>query len=305
MKTILVTGSCGLIGSKLINLLIKNYRVLAVDKSWEEGSDIDGLVRLNFDILDDKLISRLDEFLINYVVHLAAHPGGRSLLEPVIDVDINISGSMRIFDYCSKKNIPIIYASSSIVYGGNHSKPIPENVTLYPGTIYGVCKEACEKYLEILSKEHNLKWTTLRIFATYGEGHTPNTYQGIVNVMLTQLLNSNKLIVKGSLGRVRDMIYVDDVVRAIDLSLFNEKAHGNIINIGTGSPVSISRMIDILIHQLGKNKGDISIIQEKPTIGDVLYNSADTKKAKILLDFEYKYDIEDGIKSLLHSRSLN
>ena len=68
-----------------------------------------------------------------------------------------------------------------------------------PGTIYAIGKVACEEFLKTLHLGYGLESTTLRLFATYGAGHKPNLFQGIVNIILTQIQNGDELIIKGSL----------------------------------------------------------------------------------------------------------
>ncbi len=231
-----------------------------------------------------------------------AHPGGRSLEEPVENVRVNCLGSMRIFEWCARLNIPVVYLSSSIVYGEQPNKPIAENATLFPGTIYGVCKVACENFLKVLENGYGLKWTVLRLFATYGAGHTPNLHQGIVNVILTQLMSGNKLTIKGSLSRVRDIIYIEDSARAIVDILFCENARGKIINVGTGIGTSVENIIKILCKELDRKKEDLDIRQAEPVVGDPHYNVADITQLINLVEFRPEYDLRAGLKKLVFSR---
>ena len=90
--------------------------------------------------------------------------------------------------------------------------------------------------------------------------------QGIVNIMLTQLLEGDKIIVKGSLKRSRDMVYVDDAANAIIKSIFSNEARGKIINVGTGDPVTIDLLIRSLCKVLGRNYNDLNIKEEEGTI---------------------------------------
>jgi len=209
---------------------------------------------------------------------------------------------MRIFEWCARLNIPVIYLSSSIVYGEQPNKPIAENATLFPGTIYGVCKVACENFLKVLENGYGFKWTVLRLFATYGAGHTPNLHQGIVNVILTQLMSGNKLIIKGPLSRVRDIIYIEDSARAIVDILFCENARGKIINVGTGIGTSVENIIKILCKELDRKKEDLDIRQAEPVVGDPHYNVADITQLINLVEFRPEYDLRAGLKKLVFSR---
>ena len=218
-KKILVTGAAGLIGSQVVKELIsRKYEVIAVDNfSYGHNENDNSLVTwLKEDITKSNFANIFNKLKPTGVIHCAAHPGGKSLQEPVLDVEVNALGSMKLFYQAAIAKIPIVYLSSSAVYGPSElTRGLKENDELNPGTIYAACKVACENYLKILEKGYGLKWTILRLFATYGPGHKGSNFQGIVNIMLTQLLKGNKVVVKGSLQRVRGLIYVNDAACAI------------------------------------------------------------------------------------------
>jgi UDP-glucose 4-epimerase len=210
---------------------------------------------------------------------------------------------MRIFDWCARSTTPVIYLSSSAVYGEQPQGGIPETATPAPGTIYAACKIACENYLRILGEGYGLPWTVLRVFATYGAGHKPSSFQGILNIMLTQLNAGNKVIVKGALDRERDMVYAEDTAEAIVRAALTEKARGKIINIGTGQAVTVREMIELLGKTLGKDMTQVEIIEEAGTVGDPKYSVADITLARDILDFSATHTIQQGIEKLLHVRN--
>jgi UDP-glucose 4-epimerase len=302
---VLVTGAAGLIGSAVVRHLRRlGHPVVACDDlslgtSRLEG---DGIAWEECDVSEPGLSERLSRHTVDAVVHCAAHPGGRSLEEPSTDVRVNALGSMQVFEWCARKRIPVLYLSSSAVYGEQPSSPIPETAALRPATIYAVCKVACENYLGVLGSGYGLPWTVLRLFATYGAGHRPNTYQGIVNVMLTQILAGNTLVVKGSLERVRDLLHVDDAARAIVACLFNEQARGQILNVGTGTGVTIQRLIAMLCEVLGRRPGEVSISESAPTVGDPLYSVADTSRLQAITDFAPEHSLRDSLSCLVQAR---
>ena len=305
-KSILVTGAAGLIGSAIVQrLLSSDIKVIACDNfstgDWKKEGPL--LKWENIDIADMILRDRLNVHSIDAVIHCAAHPGGRSLKEPGENVRINAFGSMQLFEWCAHKQIPIIYLSSSVVYGHQPPGLISEEAVLNPGTIYGVCKIACENFLRILGDGYGLKWTVLRLFATYGAGHRPSTFQGIVNIMLTQLLSGNKVVVKGSLDRKRDLIYVDDTVDAILKALFSDQSRGEVINIGTGVSVSIRCLIEEICNVLGRQLNEIDIIEQEGTVGDPVNNVGDCSKAGRILNFTPQFDLKEGLKEILNQRA--
>lgn len=300
-KKILVTGAAGLIGSQVVKeLLSRKYEVIAVDNfSYGHNENDNSLVTwIKEDITKSNFENIFNELNPTGVIHCAAHPGGESLQEPVLDAEVNILGSIKLFYQAALAKTPIVYLSSSAVYGPSKlTRALKENDELNPGTIYAACKVACENYLKILEKGYGLKWTILRLFATYGPGHKGSNFQGIVNIMLTQLLKGNKVVVKGSLQRVRGLIYVNDAAFAIVNALENEKSRSQIINISHQTPSTIQNIIKILMQYIGKE--DARIIEEEGTVGDPMYNYADITKSKEILNFEPKYSLEDGLKELV------
>lgn len=305
ISTILITGAAGLIGSTVTHLLLdQGSHVVACDNfsigSWKGESA--SIIWENVDVSGEAVIDILDKHKPDALIHCAAHPGGRSLIEPAEDVRVNALGSMRIFEWCSRAGVPVVYLSSSVVYGEQPSLPIAEDATPLPGTVYGVCKVACENFLKILGEGYGLRYTILRLFATYGAGHRPGLHQGIANVMLTQLMSGNRVEVKGPLNRVRDLIYVIDVSQAIVECLFNENTRGKILNVGSGVGKTIMEIIEILCDALNKHKDELEIVELDPVVGDPFYNVADITRLNELINFKPEYDIREGLTRLVKER---
>ena len=237
------------------------------------------------------------------VLHCAAHPGGRSLAEPSANVRVNALGAMHVFEWCARNRRPIVYLSSSVVYGDQPPSPIPESAPLHPGTVYAVCKVACEGFLRLLEAEYGLQWTVLRLFSTYGPGHRPGTSQGLVNVLLTQLLSGGDLVVRGSLDRVRDLLYVDDAAEAIVACLFSTRVRGRIMNVGTGRALQVRELVAMLCDLLGRSQSDVHLVEEHGTVGDPAYNVANTDAIRAATGFGPTVSLEDGLARLVAART--
>ena len=303
-KCVAVTGAAGLIGSSVVRQLSSlNIEVMAFDAPGTSDRVPGSQLPLeHVDLVDPRMIDLLETAQPKAVIHAAAHPGGKSLREPVEDVRVNALGSMQIFQWCANSGSHVIYLSSSAVYDGQVGTLVPEDSLLMPGTIYGVAKIACEQWLRILESGSSLSWTVLRPFSTYGSGHRPGLEQGIVNILLTQLLSGNRVVVKGSLARQRDLIYVEDTAFGIVQSLLRPDARGQIINIGTGLGTTIRELVEILCSALRRNSSSIEIVEEAGTVGDPFYNVADITKMRKILDFEPKIDLKAGIQKLVEER---
>jgi len=305
-KNVLVTGAAGLIGSRVTQLLAaRGVHVVACDNFsigvWRKI--LSGVTWLEGDVADKVFYEQLSAHKVNGVIHCAAHPGGRSLKEPSDNVRVNALGSMRLFEWCARNRMHVIYTSSSAVYGNQSKRPIPETAALKPETIYAVCKVACERFLRILEEGFGLQWTVLRPFATYGAGHSPSVHQGIVNVMLTQLMAGNRVVVRGSLDRIRDLIDVNDTARAIVQCVFNPSTRGKTLNVGTGRGTSIRELIVLLSEVLGRPFEDIELVREAPTVGDPFYNTADVSLFEGL-GFNAEVGLRKGLERLVEERKL-
>ena len=303
MQIVAVTGAAGLIGSAVTRQLVaRGARVVAIDDfsvgAWT--GDSAAITWERVDVLE--AASVLDRWSPDAVVHAAAHPGGKSLAEPAEDVRVNALGSMRVFEWCARAHLPVVYTSSSVVYGDQPPGGIPESAPLRPGTIYAVAKVACEQWLKILHEGHDLPWTILRLFSTYGAGHRPSGVQGILNVMLAQLQSGTRVVVRGSLERVRDLVYVDDAARAIVEAVYRPGSRGEVINVGSGRGVSIRQMIEAIARVLGHDLTALDIVEEAGTVGDPFSNVADCGLARAVLGFEPRFTLDEGLRALVAAR---
>lgn len=283
-KKILVTGSEGLIGSSIIkNLSHKKFIVIRSDKK----------INTNHQVQKPSFIKFLDKKKPDIVIHCAAHPGGLSMKDPMSNINVNLVGTFKIIKWCIINNKKIVFLSSSAVYGEKKNIKIKESSNLNPMTIYGINKLASEKYILELSKYNKFQWLIIRLFATYGPGHKPNLFQGIVNIILTQLKQGKGVIIKGSLKRTRDLIYVEDVGKLIS-KLIELNINNKIINMGTSKSTEIRKIIEICSKYFPKNNK--KLILENKTQGDPMHAVADISELKKIFKKLKFTKLELGIK---------
>lgn len=291
---ILITGSSGLIGSSICNEF-KNLEHKIIEYDIKKNN------KLNIE--NYKIINFLDKTKPDMIIHCAAHPGGLSNEYPAQNCKTNIIGSMNLIHWCSINRKKLVFLSSSAVYEDSKKK-LNENSKLDPGTIYGINKLACENYIKLLSRKHNFKWLILRLFATYGAGHSKNYYQGILNVIISQLRDKKNLVLKGSLQRKRDLISSIDVAKII-VKLALSKNSNYTVNIGTGISTTISNLISLVKKNIKPTLLPKKIVVKEGTFGDPLNAVSDNKKLKKILKF-YKFQkIEDGVKNTLRELKIN
>lgn len=291
---ILVTGSSGLIGSSICNeLKHSSNKIIKYDIKKKR----------KFNVESPKINKYLDNVNPDIIIHCAAHPGGLSNDYPIQNCKTNIIGSINLINWCSIKKKKFVFLSSSAVYEDSKKK-LSENSKLNPKTIYGINKVACENYIKLLSSKHDFKWLILRLFATYGAGHAKNYYQGILNVIISQLKDRKNLIMKGSLNRKRDLISSTDAAKII-IKLTLSKKCNYTVNVGTGISTSISDLILLVKKNIKSKLLPNRIIVKKGTFGDPTSAVSNNKKLLKILKF-YKFQkLEDGVKNTLRELKIN
>jgi len=266
-KKILVTGAAGFIGSKICTELIKkNYSIIGCD-DFSTGSKkniIKGIKFIKIDLSNKKAINKLPKN-IDYIFHLAGQSSGeKSFEDPLDDLKRNFISTYNLINYAKEKKIKnFFYASSMSVYGDLVGKARVKDFCK-PLSYYGLHKKLSEDY--IINNSNNFNFIIFRMFNVYGPGQDLfNDKQGMVSIYLASILKKNKIIVKGSVKRYRDLIYIDDVVDIWIEGLKNKKMKNKIINLGTGQKTKVSQMLEIL-KKLHATKSKVII--KKNTPGD-------------------------------------
>ena len=285
---ILVTGGLGLIGSNLVKELKQlNHNAITVDLKPEADYVLD--------ISKDDLTQIKEN--IDVIYHLAAQPFGRGSEEdPFKDLDFNTRGTMNVCYLAKNKNVShIIYTSTMAVYGNNEYAW--EDSDLDPLSNYAVSKLYGEFCIKKFAKEVGFKFTIFRVWNTYGPGQDiSNPFKGVVSAFCTQAIKGNKINVTGSLDRFRDIIYVDDVVSALLLSL--KFTDSDTFNLSTSIKTSIKELIEKIIKVLGKNKEDFIIENIGEHVGDQQGCVGNNKKL-IKQGWEIKHNLEIGLQKFI------
>ena len=214
-KLILITGVAGFIGSNVANRFIKEgFHVVGVDnlsggKTKNIPEEVDFI---KGDLSKNETINLLPN-KCDQIIHLAGQSSGEiSFDNPVTDLNKNTVSTLNLINYGIKKSSErIIYSSSMSVYGESMKKKVTEKAKCEPLSCYGVGKLMSEKYLNIFKKQ--IPFVSLRLSNVYGPGQDmDNLRQGMLSIYLSQAIKNKKIMIKGSLKRRRDFIFIDDVV---------------------------------------------------------------------------------------------
>ena len=323
MKTIIVTGSAGFIGSSLCTkLLERGKKVIGIDNHndyydpkvkearFERLTKYSNYQHYRVDLSDQKNLEEVFKSCKpQKVVNLAAQAGVRYSIEnPLAYISSNIVGFANILENCRQYNIEhLVYASTSSVYGANTKMPFSEHDSAnHPLSVYAASKKSNELMAHTYSYLYQLPTTGLRFFTVYGPWGRPDM---ALFKFTKDILGEKPIDVFNHGKHTRDFTYVDDIVEGVIKTLDNpasnnvdwnsnqpdpatSKAPWRIYNIGNNKPVQLMDYIDALEKTLGK-KAKINFLPLQA--GDVLdtYASVDNLKEK----FNYKptTSVIDGV----------
>jgi len=308
MNTILVTGGAGFIGSHLCerllndggrvvcldnfdnfydpNIKIKNVEAIA-RKYSEQFELVTGDIRNH-----DHLMGIFQKNQIDSIVHLAARAGVRpSIVEPLLYEEVNIRGTIGLLEACKEHKIRnLIFASSSSVYGENQRVPFSErDLDIQPISPYGATKRAGELLCYSFHHLYGMNIACLRIFTAYGPRQRPE----MVIHKFTRLIDQGeKIPLFGDGSSRRDYTYIDDLIEGI-LGVIHYHKGFEVYNLGESQTTSLKELIGLIESALGK-KANIEVLAPQP--GDVSITYADISKAKQMLKYRPKVEMEEGIK---------
>jgi nucleoside-diphosphate-sugar epimerase len=304
MKSALVTGCAGFIGSHLTEqLLKKEWDVYGIDnfhpyysrelkeKNLDEFKNNNKFQFVNGSILELDDLKKIPKN-IDYVFHIAAIAGVRnSLQNPSEYFKINFEGTKKIIDrFLNVKKI--IFASTSSVYGEIpfNEFPVSETHSLNPISPYGESKKQAEELFVNAKDMNGLDFAILRFYTVYGPRQRPDE----AFTKFIRLAFENKSIpIYGDGSKERDFTNINDIVNGSILA--TEKGSG-IYNLGSGNPVTVNKMVSSIEKILGFKMKKEYI--DSP-LGDVQKTHADISKAKKELGFQPNIKLDEGIKKTI------
>lgn len=305
-KKVLVTGGAGFIGYNLSLALNRSgTETKVVDNLSSQGS-LERMKKLNSheiftvvaDIRHRHKIANLAKGC-DIIFHLAAMASvPLSVKRPQYDCQVNVIGTVNVFEAARLTDAKIVFASSAAVYGVPTKIPIPEDHQLKPISFYGLTKVVDEFYCEAYHETHGLQVVSLRLFNIYG----PEARMGVTYDFLKKLWKDNRrLEVIGDGEQTKDFVYVDDVVKAFLAASQTEKANGEAYNVGSGDSIKVKDLAYKTVDRLGLSDKTEIVCGVTPTwIGDVKYTKADLTKARSELRWEPKVDHDNGLDNTIH-----
>jgi len=305
-----LTGGAGYIGSTLLTKLVgQGHRVVSVDnqsigdyrylKEAELGGKAELLVG---DIRDQKLLEERWRGC-EAIAHLAALPGlVRCRDHPEEAVSVNVYGTHCVMETARKLDIKrVVFCSSAATYGVPVKIPVTEDHPLRPLNLYGVTKVSGEQIMNTYWDNYGIETVNLRFGNIYGVG-VFTRWDTVIPKFVNQAVGGEPLTVYGDGEYSRDFVHVQDITKAMILSITTPGIGGETFNVG-GETLTINRLTEIVKEELTQETGmEAEAVNMSPRQGETKKFSYDLSKIRDKLGFVNDWTVRKGVKQLIRYR---
>jgi UDP-glucuronate decarboxylase len=299
IKTILIAGGCGFIGSNTCKrLLNEGNRIICIDNLFTGRKDNikvllnhDNFIFINHDIIDPIQINET----IDEIYHFACPASPPKYeLDPVYTLKTNFIGTMNLLELAREKKCKILLSSTSEIYGEPEISPQKEDYRGNVNTIgirscYDEGKRVAETLMMDYHKKYNIDIKIVRIFNTYGPNMDINDGRVITN-FIQQILNNKDITLYGDGNQTRSFCYIDDQIEGL-IRLMGSN-YNYPVNIGNPNELTVKVLANIIL-ELMDSKMNITYLplpQDDPT-----NRNPDITLAKELLDWTPKTELKEGL----------
>lgn len=313
-RSLLVTGGCGFIGTALIARLLSENSGLTIRvlDNFSTGTPEDlsrvvgyspatpstcsserGVVLVEGDIRDAETARQCAQG-VDCIVHLAANTGvGPSVENPRLDMESNVVGTLNMLEAARSAGVNRFVFASSGAPAGEVEPPIHEELPPHPVSPYGASKLAGEGYCSAYYRTFGVGAVCLRFGNVYGPGSARKS--SVIAKFIREAMQGAPCVIYGDGTQTRDFIYIDDLVRAVILSL-TEPVAGETFQIATGVEHTVEEAATLIRRSLVSRDVPMDIVHDQPRLGDVKRNFADTRKANRLLGWQCRTGLQEGIE---------
>lgn len=301
MRTVLVTGGAGFIGSFVAErLLDAGCHVVVVDNlSTGARENVPPTAELILaDVRSPAFMAVVGEVRPDTIVHLAAQVNVASSVEdPVADADVNVMGTLRVLEAARVHKVRnFIFSSSAAVYGVPDRLPLREDAPIRPVSPYGVAKAAGEAYVRTYCRTHGLKAAVMRYANVFGPRQRAEADGGVVAKFLDAMLRGAAPVFYGDGTQTRDFIYVKDVAEATARAMeYLDQADPSqylVVNISHCRETSVRQLYSLLRGMLPTSPEPVLA---PPREGDIWRSCLDNQTARVCLGWAPRYSLEEAL----------
>lgn len=301
MRTFLVTGGAGFIGSHIATALVeRGDRVQVLDNLSTGHRTNLAHIESKVDFIEGDLTDRHAVAKavagVECVFHQAALASVPRSVEAPLDTNAAcVTGTVSLLDAARRAGVRrLVYAASSSAYGDQPTSPKREADLPAPISPYGAAKLAAEYYCRAFTATYGFETVALRYFNVFGPRQDPDSpYSAVIPLFITALLSGKQPVVYGDGGQSRDFTYVANVVHANLLAADAKGASGRVFNIANGRATSLLELLRQLNTLLGTN---IKPDHQPPRVGDIRESLADISAARSVLGYEPQVPFDEGLK---------
>ena len=300
MKTILITGVAGLLGSRLADWIIQNYpeyKVIGIDdlSGGYKKNIHSNVIFHDFNLVRDsnQLNLIFDYYKPDYVFHFAAYAAeGLSPFIRTYNYDNNLRSTAAIVNECIKYDVKrLVFTSTLAVYGHGYGGVFDESQIPKPIDPYGVAKFACEMDIQIAGEQHGLDWCIIRPHNVYGiKQNIWDKYRNVLGIWMYQHLNGEPMTIFGDGKQSRAFSYIDDSLEPLWKAATLPQASKQIINLGGIKEYTINEANEILREIIGGGE-----VIYKEARHEVKHAIPTWQKSVDILDFKHETDLKKGL----------
>ena len=301
MRTFLVTGGAGFIGSHIATALVeRGDRVRVLDNlctgHLSNLAHLEGRIEfIRADVNDSGEVAKAvrDVDCVFHDAALASVP--RSVETPLDTNAACVTGTVNLLDLARKAGVRrLVYAASSSAYGDQPTSSKRETDLPAPISPYGAAKLAAEFYCQAFTATYGFETVSIRYFNVFGPRQDPNSqYSAVIPLFITAMLAGQRPTIYGDGQQSRDFTYVANVVHGNLLAADAPTAAGRVFNVANGKQTSLLELIAALNVLLGKN---VEPVFAPARVGDVRESLADITQARKHLNYEPVVEFDDGLR---------
>jgi UDP-glucose 4-epimerase len=295
-KKILITGGAGFIGSSLTKRLIGQGHSVTILDDFSTGLS-SNIADLGVEVFEGSITSPslVEKAAHNAeaIIHLAARGSvPRSLRNPRATFAVNVEGTLNICEAARAKSVPLIFSSSSSVYGANTRDKKIENEWLSPLSPYAASKLSGEATVVSFARSFGIQTAVFRLFNVYGPGQRPeHQYSAVIPKWIWAALREEELKIFGDGQTSRDFTYIDNVVEILSRSVLENRYFDGVTNLAFGNPVTL---LDV-IHEVRTLIPGINVNHFQTRPGDIRNSDNGSQRLRELFPEVKPTSLQDGI----------